>query len=206
MFFKKKGLLTDKQLQQISLSAIYTKQQNADFYSLAPGLGRSAKYFLNGGWGITDMASAKQVIESLIAEDRFGGVPEEQLEFEEAYIEAYGEAYAIKELLDVGVVSDLEELRKLGTKAWDLGRAVFVARVCFERRFLSETEVWGYLVKAYAQAVQNFDSWEGFARSYIIGRSFWSVGTDASDTLGFYNVYKWLCKDPTSPWIKVTLK
>lgn len=198
MFFKKQKPLTECQLQQVSLSAIYTKQQNAEFYRLSPGLGGRSKYFLVRGWGITDTDSARQAIESLIAEAESGDL--QNMVLEESGEDAYWE------LLEAGVVRSLADMKKLGVKAWDIGRAVFVARMCFERKLLRETDVWEYLAKAYDQAVQSFDSWDGFARSYIIGRALWSEGSRTSDSLGFYNVYKWLCKDPTSPWIKVPLK
>lgn len=198
MFFKKQKPLSDNQLRQVSLSAIYTKQQNAAFYRLSPGMGSRAKYFLNQGWGITDINSARRVIEDLILEAESGNLQDFDLEDERE--EAYWE------LLESGVVRNFAEMEKLGAKAWDIGRAVFVARMCFERKLLGETDVWAYLAKAYEQAVRNFDSWDGFARSYIIGRALWSAGSGESDSLGFYNVYKWLCKDPASPWIRVPLK
>lgn len=204
MFFKKLKPLTDVQLQQVSLSAIYTKQQNADFYKLVPGLGRRGKYFLDQGWGIRDEVSARWQIEYLIAEKVSADCSETETEnsdFPELELE---EAY--RELLEAGVVRTFMEIETIGAAAWDIGRAVFLARVCFERKLLSEKDVWEYLEAAYDRASRSFDSWDGFARSYIIGRAMWSAGTGENDSLGFYNVYKWLCKDPTSPWLRVPLK
>ncbi|WP_262499340.1 DUF1266 domain-containing protein [Prevotella fusca] len=89
---------------------------------------------------------------------------------------------------------------------WDLGRAAFLVRLGVDRKLFKSDEAWELLEKIYQKAIANFNDWEDFGRSYIIGRSLWADSKDERDVLGFCNALKWLMKHPESPWMRVRLK
>jgi hypothetical protein len=88
---------------------------------------------------------------------------------------------------------------KFGAKsiiAWDFCRYIALCKQGYIVGYLTEDEVWGYIMSA-ARLLQNtFDSWEDLGENYVTGREFWSQGQ--GNSARWY--YQKLLKDPESPW------
>lgn len=110
------------------------------------------------------------------------------------------------DLIEEGVIQNYIEMQKLGVKAWDLGRAVFLARLCHERNLISEADTWRYIKIAYEIATNDYGMWDDYAKSYIVGSAIWNDGTEEYDIEELFQLYQWLCKSPTSPWLKIPLR
>ena len=68
---------------------------------------------------------------------------------------------------------DMEKDLIIGTDAWDFGRIVFVARVCYTLGYISESEAWRYITQIARMAKQKFNNWDSYATSYMLGRAMW---------------------------------
>lgn len=56
---------------------------------------------------------------------------------------------------------------------WDLGRAANVTRWGYFAGYISEEEAWNLLEQVAEFCMESYDSWRGFAQSYIFGSMFW---------------------------------
>lgn len=113
---------------------------------------------------------------------------------------------ALDALLANQLISSWDSITARDLMGWDLGRAAFLVRLGVDRKLFKSDEAWELLEKIYQKAIANFNDWEDFGRSYIIGRSLWADSKDERDVLGFCNALKWLMKHPESPWMRVRLK
>ncbi|MHC5202117.1 DUF1266 domain-containing protein [Myroides sp. LJL119] len=105
-----------------------------------------------------------------------------------------------KELEKLHVVSNVQEIQKLGVEAWDVGRVIFIARLCLDANYLTQQQAWQYITQVSDKANSKFSNWKDFAYSYILGRAMWG-GSDAnlSHTL---KLVESLLNDSQSPWVK----
>ena len=77
------------------------------------------------------------------------------------------------ELLECGTITCREDLLRYGVTGWDAGRLNFMARACYDMKYISEDEAWHYINHAYEMVHSRFSSWHDFAMSYVIGRALW---------------------------------
>jgi hypothetical protein len=91
-----------------------------------------------------------------------------------------------------------------GILAWDMGRMVVVARMCFDQGLISAPEAWGYIREAHVQTKAKFKDWKEVANSYLIGRAMWSGPTVMLD--GIKTIAKELLTKEGSPWLSITLQ
>ncbi|MCD8102691.1 MAG: DUF1266 domain-containing protein [Alistipes sp.] len=108
------------------------------------------------------------------------------------------------ELVSDGVIAGPADIERYGVVGWDCGRLNFLARLCYDAGFLTESQTWSYVDRAYDLAARTFGSWDEYARSYVIGRAMW--GGAESDNHGITEIAWHLLKDPESPWVKMPLK
>lgn len=66
----------------------------------------------------------------------------------------------------------------LGTSAFDYGRMIFVARICYFIGYFSEEEAWEYINKFSRLAKNDFSNWNDYAKSYMLGRVMWNANRD----------------------------
>lgn len=88
-----------------------------------------------------------------------------------------------------------------GTGAYDLGRAVTVARVAFGAGYLTKRQAMQAIHSAAAQAAQSFKSWAQFSDSYLLGRAIWSGVHDPS-LVDMRKIVEALRNQPDSPWVR----
>lgn len=91
----------------------------------------------------------------------------------------------------------MEELPEFGILAWDCARYVHVVRLCYVAGYFSDKESWEEINKIAGICLKNFDTWEKFADSYLIGRTFWN-GDSEEDTIT--DICSILNEDSVSPW------
>jgi ankyrin repeat protein len=56
---------------------------------------------------------------------------------------------------------------------WDLGRIIFLARECYQAKYIDEKEAWDIILPVARELAGVFDDWEDFGTNYILGRMFW---------------------------------
>ena len=105
------------------------------------------------------------------------------------------------ELLECGCITCREDLLRYGVTGWDAGRLNFMARACYDMKYISEAEAWDYIDRAYEMVRDRFSSWHDLAMSYIIGRALWG-GKSASNS-GMMYMAEDLLKSEKSPWTKI---
>jgi hypothetical protein len=91
-----------------------------------------------------------------------------------------------------------------GILAWDLGRLVTIARLCYDAGCMDEKTAWEIITNVYETAVKEFKDWREMAVSYLIGRGAW--GGDTMMLHGLYSIAQKAFEDDNSPWKNVPLK
>ncbi len=148
-------------------------------------------------WEIHDTKSAKETIEWLLAgghADLFnrllemnreqGWVYTEDLDFsdsdfdddvDEEELRVYFEnLFEVFELENAGYFfDDLGERYEIWADAWDLGRAIFLSRVCYSLGYLRSDEAWWYIEQIQIIAREQFTNWRDYVTSYLVGRAMW---------------------------------
>jgi len=150
--------------------------------------------WLAGAWGVTDTIGAKQEIQHLfdaghrVVLDRVAelgqtlSAPELSAalihEFPNRSIDdlrEFAENFSATgpTLVPPGRLGSPEELPMFGTIAYDIGRAVTVARVAAAAGFLTIAEAEAYCHDALQIAENTFPTWSSFATSYLAARALW---------------------------------
>jgi len=222
IYLNKNTTVTSEQYKKIALGAIYSEQQTAYIKSLTTGLGNLDK-ILGDWWGIHDRNEALEVLNYLkdkgfrfylpvvyksytspesdqnqIIVDNFSD-DEDQ---EKAYSQLENLKETLEELKEGHMITTLTDILSYGTEGWDCGRLVFLARLCFDAKFITEEEAWSYINAASELANSKFQSWEEYSKSYVIGRSMWG-GVESGNT-GIMVIAKDLLKLPNSPWVQMS--
>jgi Cdc6-like AAA superfamily ATPase len=91
-----------------------------------------------------------------------------------------------------------------GILAWDLGRLIIIARMCYDIGYIDEKTAWDIITSAYETAEKEFKDWRELAVSYLIGRGAWGGDTMMLD--GLYAIAEKAFEDDNSPWKNVPLK
>ena len=87
-----------------------------------------------------------------------------------------------------------------GILAWDISRAVLIARSCHDCGFLTEAETWECINSADAMSREVFSSWKELRQSLVIGRAMWNGYESHLD--GFINISESLLTKEKSPWMQ----
>lgn len=184
--------LTGEWLKKVAVSGLYGMQQNASMDTLTTGLGKARRNtILEDWWGIRHGDDAIETLERLVFYMKttvqlfLGQSPElvsrvlvnEKLlneditTMEELQENPVWKRY-VKTLKKEKVISAESEVLNCTPLAWDMGRLVFIARLCFESGLISEQKTWEYIDAAYDNLC-HFGNWHDFAKSYMIGRTMW---------------------------------
>lgn len=211
--------LSTGQYRKLALGAIYSEQQSAYINSLTTGIPASEiKSMLSNWWGVQDGASAKETLDGLLDNARHPVLPmvlsaysshdtssiaalTDEKKKEKAESQLANLAETLADLQADGVVQSVADVERLGTDGWELGRLVYVARMCFDAGLISEAETWAYIDEADQLARARFSNWADFGHSYAIGRALWS-GKDSANS-GIAHIAKYLLSNPESPWTQL---
>lgn len=198
LFKREKGpKLSGERLKMVAMSGLYSMQQTASLDTLSTGLGtlKCEGKLLKRAWGITDSKSAEETLNYLVSssdcsEILFGDYTVQDLitvlrnaHLLDGYIGATCMEdfrknpvwkYFVEKLKEEHVVETEEEVFSITSLAWDLGRLVFVARLCYDAGFIDEKKAWDY-IRIAGLKQSHFKDWKEFSKSYMIGRTMWNV-------------------------------
>lgn len=91
---------------------------------------------------------------------------------------------------------------KCGILAWDVSRYIHLVRMCFYVGYLSDQEAWQKLNAIWPLVDGKFLSWNEYAQSFLIGRTFWAGSEDPELKL----VCERLLGHKASPWLNFPIK
>ncbi|MCL2377292.1 MAG: DUF1266 domain-containing protein [Defluviitaleaceae bacterium] len=144
---------------------------------------------LTEAWGIADSKSALDVLKHLAdaethtararrifeADGMEGYIVRDDMEglrnkSREGYM--FAETFELLQGLPSGYSYSKQELSDINRfEAWDLGRAVSIAKMCVNSGYLAEEEVWPYIEKAASSTAQIYSNWKEFLAAYAFGRA-----------------------------------
>lgn len=221
----KKANLTTEQYRKVLLGAIYSEQQLAYINSLETGMAKEKiQTMLRDWWGISNHSDAVETLNYLDAKGFRYYFPlvykaylaSDQQSKKQLLIEAFGHdeedlEKAFSQLVNLqetndrlkknNIISTDADIERLGNTGWDVGRLVFVARLCFDAGYINANEAWDYIDKAAVLAKSNFSNWNDYAKSYVLGRGMW--GGKNSQNEGIASIADTLMTDPKSPWLEI---
>ncbi|PIE98645.1 MAG: hypothetical protein CR988_02250 [Treponema sp.] len=232
VYLNDNSTLTNLEYKKIALGALYSEQQTAYINSLETGLKESEiRNLLSEWWRIYSSEEAYKSLEKIANEGQRSYFDivfkaykitdvNERTNFiktsfdinDERYQEHVQNVYSqldnlrgtFSELKENEIIRNDIDLKRYNNIAWDCGRLVFLSRLCFDIKYISESEAWKYIDYAYELAIENFYSWKDFSRSYIIGRSMW--GGKGCANIGIMEIAKELLEHEKSPWVNLKLK
>ena len=229
IYWNDKANLLQDQYRKLAVGALYSEQQTAFINSLETGLGKThLKEILANWWEIDSTEEAHKTLTylrdkgfryyfpSIMQAFRSQSGDEETIiingldnndpNYDEDVDKAFSQLYHLKEtwdeLIENKIIKDVEDIQRYGNVGWDCGRLVFLTRICFDAGYISEQDAWSYIDAAYSLAKNNFNSWEDFSKSYIIGRGMWG-GLDCANT-GIMSISEYLLKEEKSPWTQLS--
>lgn len=91
-----------------------------------------------------------------------------------------------------------------GIVAWDMGRAIIVARMCHDCKLITAPQAWEVIAYASAAVSRELSSWDEVARSTVIGRAMWAGAGTRLDEL--QAMTERCLSDPASPWVTTPFK
>ena len=151
------------------------------------------KEMLEEWWEVTDRKSALETISWLLNEGQHAGADPALTEIRQRGIEAIteeekadedskiGDAFTIAEFV-MGVNETTEADLPETVLAWDLVRAVNMARWAFICGYINEDEMWEAIRTTAGIAKESFNSWEEYGNSFAVGRGIWRGETDDYET------------------------
>jgi hypothetical protein len=220
--YRVKGAVNTPEAKKILIGAVYADQQGAYLNTLLTGIGDKKYTILGEWWGVNGRDTAIETLDDLrdkafsyyfptvwkafrakSDEERKAIILDAMTTPEDAE-KAYSQTLNLMESVDIlqilNVIEDVEDIGKYKVFGWDVGRLVFITRLCYDARYITEQEAWAYIDEAYRQAQSEFRSWDELAKSYVIGRFVWK-GKDADD--GVATLADKLLRRSNSPWNKV---
>lgn len=213
--------LTAEQKFALNIGAILSEQRRAFCNTL--GTGEKPRTLISGlakHWGINSPSSAKKTLDWLLSEGHRTFYPNvlDSMKYDDKqtlaeYICSFVDDEEVgtqlfrftenlkstkKDLAEFEVVRSNNDFM-VDITAWDTGRCVGVARMCYEANYLTEEEAWEFIHQAAALSKSVYSSWKEFARSYTIGRAMWSGPCIMLDNIMFFQ--KNLQEHENSPWL-----
>lgn len=212
--------LSEEELRKYSLGNLYAYQQQGTLNTFSTGVGASVREIILGEYfGIKDRDSAVECLQWLVqapsqmtfqyafaALQEGGGkasqdwiyANEELKEHTDFREECLSKLEKLEEhradIINNGVAASEEEIGRLGVLAWDAGRLNFIGRLCFEQKYISESECMECINAAYEMTKDAYSGWRDYAHSYVLGRTL-SMGS--TNMIGLAND---LLTNPKSPW------
>lgn len=108
----------------------------------------------------------------------------------------------VKRLKELGYINSDADLR-LGTKAYDIDRAVTITRVSAGAGYIPNKVGLNYVMNAGDCARYFFSSWREFGTSLLLGRAIWGDVDDPNVAFDYrLKTVELLLNSPESPWVK----
>lgn len=187
-------------LDHLLVGSMYAEQQSAYLNSYETGLNKSnIKKLVETYWEISDQNQAIEVLQSLHDrnQDENLGIVFKAFENSENYVDILRSNLSnedgvfdyylnlfrklrniVPELIEQKIITDYPQIKKTKDSGWNYGRAVFLARCCYELAYISEKELIAYLAKSHTELKKYCSTWKEYTTSYIFGRAVWGGGSN----------------------------
>ncbi len=143
------------------------------------------------------------IINGLVPDRELSEKEEEEIreDIQKAYNQQHNLTETFEELKEDKIIENKEDIKQYGVVGWDCGRLNFLSRLCYDAGFITEEQAWYFINSAYDLAQKTFNSWDDFAKSYVIGRAMWG-GKDNHNS-GIASIAYYMLTDPKSPWKQI---
>ncbi len=168
--------LNTKQKNSLAFGAILFYYRGEEILGITPK-GEIDSYMpgLKSAWGVYSKESAFERIQALIDLER-------STEFDQQLKSQSPEVDKIRKRIAKELKIDIQEAQKVNsTYAWDLGRAVPLAKWSYWCGYLSEDEFWKLTNQATEKASQIGRGWTDYTVSFLLGRTM--QGFDLDDII-----------------------
>ncbi|MNV43010.1 hypothetical protein D3C71_1347130 [compost metagenome] len=158
--------LTEEQKRLLSFGGILFYYRGEKILGIKPEGGLN-QYIggLKQQWEVTNEAEAKERLNELLELQRSS-------EFEPILQESSKELYGIQEDISKGLGIDVNTVARVKSAyAWDICRAVSLAKWCYWVGYLTEDEIWEVMKKGTEIAAEKGESWEDYTISFLLGRT-----------------------------------
>lgn len=158
--------LTEEQKRLLSFGGILFYYRGEKILGIKPESGLN-QYIggLNQQWDVTNAAEAKERLNELLELQRSS-------EFEPLLQQASNELNSIQKEISKGLGVDINTVAQVKSAyAWDICRAVSLAKWCYWVGYLTENETWGVMKKASEIATSKGQSWADYTISFLLGRT-----------------------------------
>lgn len=186
--------LSGDALKHVLISSMYAEEQSAYLNSYETGLNEKMRNeLLKEQWNILNEETAKQTLSAFLDvkyRNLFSEIyflyqsqhpcPERVL-LDQVGTKKLSQLSPLfqnlpskkQDLIALKIIQKEDEINQYGIVAWDMGRAAFIARLCYENQWMSLTELKDYLRKCYTEMRKTIRNWEAYTKSYIIGSILW---------------------------------
>lgn len=158
--------LTEEQKQALCYGAILSYHRIENIFSLIPtDIIEAYQQGLKNQWQITDSESAKMRLSrlsDLVTSREIDSI----LEQDAPELSKIQEKIASKIKLDLNIVANVKS-----TYAWDLGRAIPLAKWCYWCGYITENEMWQYMSYVAQTAQRKGTDWTEYTVSFLLGRT-----------------------------------
>ncbi|KIC02149.1 MULTISPECIES: DUF1266 domain-containing protein [unclassified Flavobacterium] len=158
--------LTDEQKRLLSFGGILFYYRGEKILGIKPE--NSLNEYIGGlklQWEITNEAEAKETLNDLLSLQRSN-------EFEPVFLQSSKELSSIQKDISKGLGLDLDNVTKIKSAyAWDICRAVSLAKWCYWVGYLTENETWEIMKKASEIAIKKGENWTDYTISFLLGRT-----------------------------------
>lgn len=158
--------LTEEQKRLLSFGGILFYYRGEKILGIKPE--GSLNQYVGGlaqQWEITNEAEAKETLNDLLALERSS-------EFDPLLQESSKELSSIQKDLSKGLGLESDTVAQVKSAyAWDLCRAVSLAKWCYWVGYLNENETWEVMKKASEIATEKGESWVDYTVSFLLGRT-----------------------------------
>ena len=200
--------IPETKLPFLGVGAIYYKAHaGMEKTLMSPLTKREIRSMLKRDWGIKSKEDAIALINSGTAGTIHSVLFDEQLASYKTsknftnnvnmFIQFYGKQ---------GLISQEKLSNCKTTIAWDLERAAMLTRYAYSIDLFTEDEAWRYLSPILDRTKTLFNTWEDYARSFLLGRCMWGGNKMDSTLLRSISLLSLSPKSGNSIWGKYPLR
>lgn len=185
--------LDPQELKKVLVSSMQSLDNNAYIDSYHTGLNtKHLQTIVEDYWKIKDREGAMEIINHLVKRNRNDNL---KVIYEAYEVVDYADflKFRLKEddqdvvkeflvyldrlkevvpkLLEKGVFTDYEEVKKSQDKGWNLAQGSFLARCCYDLDLIAQSELQMILHRYYQELQTQCDSWQMYTQGYILGKS-----------------------------------
>ena len=158
--------LTDEQKRLLAFGGILFYYRGEKILGIKPE--NSLNEYIGGlkqQWEITNGTEAKETLNGLLSLQRSN-------EFAPIFQQSTKELSSIQKDISNGLGLDLNSVAQVKSAyAWDICRAVSLAKWCYWVGYLTENETWEIMKKAAEIATSKGKNWSDYTVSFLLGRT-----------------------------------